>query len=284
MFTPSCMQHVKGKAMTGTSEQAAAGQVSDAAARIYEAFYVPALFTEWASPICEAAAIGPGDRVLDIACGTGIAAREAARRAGQQGKVIGVDRNPGMLAVAREQASHVEWREGRAEALPFGDGCFDAVLCQFGLMFFEDQIAALREMHRVLRAGGRAAVAVWDGEEHSPGYAAMISLLDRMCGTVAADALRAPFVLGNPNALRSLLADAGWQDALITTRMGTARFNSVDEWVKTDVRGWTLSDMVDDQQFAALLDAARVEMARFTVADGSVRFAAPGHIVSLTKR
>src|SRR5436190_8153758 len=159
--------------MPDTPDPASTGQVNADAARIYDEFFVPALFAEWAQPVCDAAQIRPGDRVIDIACGTGVAAREAAKRSGARGEVTGIDRNSGMLAVAREQAPQIDWLEGRAEALPFDDDSFDAALCQFGLMFFEDKALALREMRRVIGPGGRAAVAVWDRVENSPGYAAM---------------------------------------------------------------------------------------------------------------
>ncbi len=270
--------------MSQKSTAAATGQVNAEAARIYDAFFVPALFGEWAGPTCDAADIGSGDRVLDIACGTGVVAREAARRAGSRGRVVGLDRNPGMLAVAREQAPDIDWREGRAEALPFEDANFDVALCQFGLMFFEDRAGALREMRRVVRPGGTAAVVVWDRAETSPGYAAMIELIDRMFGASAADALRAPFVLGDAEALRSLLDAAGWADASIDTRTGTARFASISDWVRTDVRGWTLADLIDDEQCAALTRAAEAELSRFAGSDGRVAFAAPGHVARLRRR
>jgi ubiquinone/menaquinone biosynthesis C-methylase UbiE len=267
--------------MPETPDTAATGQVSADAARIYDAFFVPALFAEWAQPVCDAVEIRPDDCVIDIACGTGVAAREAAKRTVGRGKVTGIDRNFGMLAVAQEHAPHIDWHEGRAEALPFKDGSFDAALCQFGLMFFEDRALALREMRRVIRRGGRAAVAVWDRVENSPGYAAMVDLIDRMFGHVAADALRAPFALGDPGALNSLLHKAGWGDATIKTRIGAARFDSITEWVRMDVRGWTLADMIDNDQYDALVRAANAELARFASSDGTVTFAAPGHIIAL---
>jgi ubiquinone/menaquinone biosynthesis C-methylase UbiE len=267
--------------MPETPDPAATGQVNADAARIYDAFFVPALFAEWAQPICNAAEIRPGDRVIDIACGTGVAAREAAKRSGGRGKVTGIDRNPGMLAVAQEQAPHIDWLEGRAEALPFAESSFDAALCQFGLMFFEDQALALREMRRVMEHGGRAVVAVWDRAENSPGYAAMIELIDRMFGNAAANALRAPFALGELGTLNSLLHRGGWSDAKINTRIGAARFESITEWVRMDVRGWTLADMIDDDQYDALVRAANEELVRFAGPDGTVTFAAPGHIIAL---
>jgi ubiquinone/menaquinone biosynthesis C-methylase UbiE len=170
----------------------ARGQVLASAAEIYDEFFVPALFEQWAPPVLDAAAVRKGEQVLDVACGTGVLTRAAAARAG---RATGLDVNPGMLAVARKRGGGIDWRESRAEALPFADGSFDVVLSQFGLMFFEDRDAALREMLRVLRPGGRLAIAVWDSLERAPGYAAMAALLERLFGAEIAGALHAPYCL-----------------------------------------------------------------------------------------
>ncbi len=265
--------------MNMTEDAAAAGQVSASAAEVYDVFFVPALFAEWAEPLCRAADLKPGDDVLDIACGTGATTRRAREIVGTAGTVTGLDRNEGMLRVARSRAPDIRWIEARAEALPLSDDAFDTVLCQFGLMFFDDRAAALREMMRVLRPGGTAAVSVWDIVDTSPGYAAMIALLDRLFGKTAANALRAPFVLGDKTALRALLRDAGWDGAEVVTRTGTTRFASIREWVRMDIRGWTLADMIDDVQFETLVAAAERDLAEFAGPDGKVAFPAPAHFV-----
>ncbi len=258
---------------------ATTGQVSATAAEIYDAFFVPALFGEWAVPLCAAADIAPGARVIDIACGTGATTRAAQSAASPGGEVLGLDRNGGMLTVARARSPDIPFIEGRAEALPFPDREFDVVLCQFALMFFEDRAAALRDMRRVLRRDGRVALSVWDRVETSPGYARMIVLIDRMFGQKVADGLRAPFVLGEKSELQALLAKGEMQDAKIATRTGTARFTSIAEWVRMDVRGWTLSDMIDDDQFDALAAAAEREFGDLRGPGGTVCFPAPAHIV-----
>jgi ubiquinone/menaquinone biosynthesis C-methylase UbiE len=130
------------------------GQVNASAAEIYEDFFIPALFEEWAPRVADAARIQRGQRVIDVGCGTGVLARLAARRVGRSGSVVGLDVNEGILAVARRKAAAIEWHHGPAEALPFDDGVESAVVSQFGLMFFQDRRAALQEMARVLRPGG----------------------------------------------------------------------------------------------------------------------------------
>lgn len=259
------------------------GQVNHSAAEIYEDFFVPALFQDWPDHLAAAAQIQPGQRVLDVACGTGVAARTIVERIGLSGSAVGLDVNEGMLAVAERKAPNVEWRKGQAEALPFEDASFDAVVSQFGLMFFEDRQAAIQEMYRVLRPGGRMAVAVWGALDDTPGYAAMVDLLQRLFGDDAANGLRAPYTLGDTDLLRSLFADAGLASAKIDTLMGTARFPSLESWMYTDIKGWTLADMIDDEQFALLLKEAERALAAFVNADGSVTFDAPAHIVSAVK-
>jgi SAM-dependent methyltransferase len=259
------------------------GQVIGSAAEVYEEFFVPALFAEWPPRVADAAGIRPGQRVLDVACGTGVLARAVAGRVGAAGSVTGLDLNDGMLAVARRKAPAIEWRQGRAEALPFDDGQFDAVVSQFALMFFADRVAALREMRRVARPGGRLAVAVWDAIDRSPGYAAMADLLQRLFGEEVASALHSPFALGDRDLLRALFAEAGLPDATIATEIGTARFPSIASWVHTDIKGWTLADALDDVQYALLLAEAERDLQPFVVADGTVAFDAPAHIVTATK-
>lgn len=259
------------------------GQVSRSAAEVYEEFFVPALFQQWTGRVADEAGIRPGDRVLDVACGTGVLARRVASRVGPSGSVSGVDINDGMLAVARRQAPAIEWRKGAAEALPFDDASFDAVVSQFGLMFFADRVKAVREMIRALRRSGRLAVAVWDSLDNTPGYAAMTDLLQQLFGGRAADALRAPYALGNPRALTRLFTDAGCANVRIATHEGTARFASIEAWVHTDVKGWTLADMIDDAQYSLLLTEAKTKLREFVAADGTVAFRAPAHIVTATK-
>jgi ubiquinone/menaquinone biosynthesis C-methylase UbiE len=259
------------------------GQVSRSAADVYEEFFVPALFQQWADRMAEAARLLPGQTVLDVACGTGVLARTAAARVAPGGAVTGLDRNDGMLAVARRRMPAVDWRLARAESLPFADASFDAVVSQFGLMFFEDRLAALHEMWRVLRPGGRLAVAVWDALENSPGYASMAALLQRLFGDRVADALRAPFVLGDTDRLRALFGEAGIAGIEIRTSAGTARFPSIEAWVHVDVKGWTLADLIDDAQYQTLLTAAQRDLRPYVERDGTVSFAAPAHIATATK-
>ncbi len=209
------------------------GQVSAAAAEVYDSFFVPALFEQWTDVVLDAADVQLGHRVLDVGCGTGVLARTARARVGEDGHVAGLDP-------------------------------------KFALMFFADPDAALSEMSRVTRPAGRVAIAVWDELSNNSGYARLATLVGELFGSAAADAIRAPFRLGDRDLLVGL-ADAAFSDAIVTRHAGVARFESVPVWLHTEIRGWTLADTIDDDGFVTLLDAAQRDLADL-VTDGTVAF------------
>lgn len=253
-----------------------------AAAWAYEGLHVDALFRQWARPVLDAAEVVSASRVLDVACGTGVLAREALARVGPGGSVTGLDIAPGMLAVAESIEPGVTWTEGDAGDLPFDDDEFDAVVSQFGLMFFPDKLGALREMFRGAKPGHRIAVAVWDALERSAAYPAAVDLLERLAGPDAADALRAPFVLGDIDELRGLFEQAGASEVSIDTRSGTARFPSVRSMAEADLRGWlpVMGVDLDDALIEAILGEAEDALRDFVTADGAMVFDAPAHVVT----
>ena len=253
-----------------------------AAARAYEDFLVPALFGEWGPRLAAAAELAPGQSVLDVACGTGVLARAAARAVAPTGRVTGLDPDQGMLAVARELAPALEWHQGTAEELPFPDQRFDAVVSQFGLMFFPDPAQGLREMWRVLKPGGHLAVAVWASLDDTPAYAAEVALLERVGGDAAANALRAPFVLGQLPVLQDIAAQAALPPTAVGTIVGMGRFPTIRAMVETDLRGWLplMGITLTEAQIARILVEAEVVLRPFLGSDGTVRFDAPAHILT----
>lgn len=252
-------------------------------AEVYEEFFVPAILQTWANRVAEAAGIQAGQHVLDVACGTGILARTIAGRVGPKGAVVGVDPNEGMLAVARRKAPAIEWRDGRAEALPFEANRFDAVVSQFGLMFFEDRRLAIQEMWRVLRPGGRLAVAVWDTIENTPGDFAVVNLLERLYGQGVAKGWRLAHSLGDAEILSALFTAAGVARAEIMRQEGIARFPSLRAWLLIEVKAWLLADRMDEVQFEAFLTEAAERLRPFVASDGTVVLPAPAYIVTATK-
>jgi SAM-dependent methyltransferase len=261
------------------SETASKEEIGAAAA--YENLFVPALFQQWASRVLDAAQIGTGQRVLDVACGTGILAREASSRVGANGHVAALDRSAGMLAVAERVAPAVEWQQGSAESLPYPDHSFDAVVSQFGLMFFTDRIKSICEMLRVLVPDGHLAVAVWDSLDHIPAYSAEVSLLERIAGKNAADALRAPFVLGDRRELETLFKSAGVASVEIETHRGKARFPNIRTMVEADLRGWlpVMGVLLAEEQIQEILAQAEQDLSPYMTQQGCVAFKLPAHIV-----
>ena len=258
-------------------------QVSTDAAEVYESCFVPAIFGVWAKPVADAAGIRRGDKVLDVGCGTGVLAREALRRAGQEGQVVGVDLNEGMLAVAARAEPDIAWRPGDAASLPFEDASVDVVVSQFALMYFPDRVASLREMWRTLGPGGRLAVAAWAPIDHARGYRILVDIAARQSGRAAADVLAAPFVLGDHAGLAKLFADSGIPGAKVTLHEGSIRFPSVQEFIRVEVKGSPLAEMVSDEVMQALAAESERALAEFVVPSGEVVMPMDAHIVTASK-
>jgi ubiquinone/menaquinone biosynthesis C-methylase UbiE len=258
-------------------------QVSSDAAEIYESCFVPAIFGAWTGPVADAAGIRTGNKVLDVGCGTGVLAREALKRVGPDGQVVGLDLNEGMLAVAARTEPKIEWRQGNAASLPFEDARFDVVVSQFALMYFPDRTAALSEMWRTLAPGGRLAIASWAAIDHARAYQILVDILARQCGREAADVLAAPFILGDQPELAKLFVDSGISGATVTLHEGSIHFPSVKEFIRIEVKGSPLADMLSDNVMETLAAESESALAEFVVPSGEIIVPMDAHIVTATK-
>jgi ubiquinone/menaquinone biosynthesis C-methylase UbiE len=234
--------------------QLASGSVAEASER-----YLMSTFGyAWTQALIQLVAPQEGDRLLDVACGTGPVARYAAPLVGSSGRVVGLDLNSAMLDTARAMPiaeGTIEWREGNATALPFPNTSFDVVCCQQGLQFFPDRPSALREMHRVLAPNGRLGLAVWRGLEHQPFYAALTEALERHVSSEAAASLSAAFTLRDRNDIRALVTEAGFRDIRVRLRSRLTRYPSLAEYVLGYLSGTPMAGPV-----AALDEVTRTEM------------------------
>jgi ubiquinone/menaquinone biosynthesis C-methylase UbiE len=195
----------------------------------YERELVGPLFRPWAELMLDDAGLAAGDRVLDVACGTGIVARLARERVGGTGRVVGVDLSPLMLAVARRVGPGIEWREGDAGALPLRDNeQFDVVVCQQGLQFFPDKPAAARELRRGLAPGGRLAVSTWRPDEELLVLRELRRVAERHVGPIPDR--RHSF--GEAGPLEALLRDAGFREVRSKTLSRTIRFKDGNVFVR----------------------------------------------------
>ena len=255
-------------------------QLSESAAETYERIFVPALFAEWAVRLVDAAAVSTGQGVLDVACGTGIVARTAADRLEGHGRVVGVDCNDGMLAVARRLRPELEWHRSDAVDLPFPPASFDVVLCQAALMYFPDRVAALREMRRVASGDGTVVVQVWGAFDAQPAYRIFANVASRHIGDRATELISAYFSLGDPDLVGDLMRRAGLEVTVARTEQGTVRFSSVEQFVQGEIDGSPLAHHLDAGTYERLMGDCRNELAEFIAPDGTTRLPIEGHIVA----
>jgi ubiquinone/menaquinone biosynthesis C-methylase UbiE len=222
----------------------------------YQRFFVPAIGAPLATDLVRRAALRPGERVLDVACGTGVVARLASQQVGAAGTVAGLDVNPAMLAVARTAAPPgmpIEWHEASAETIPLPDAMFDVVLCQMGLQFMPDKHAALREMRRVLVRDGRLILNV-------PGptprlFTIMAEAVARHIGAEAAGFVNHVFSLHDTAVVQNLLKSAGFHDLFVQSDTRTLRLPAPDEFLWQYVHSTPLASavaQVDDERRRSL--------------------------------
>jgi ubiquinone/menaquinone biosynthesis C-methylase UbiE len=208
---------------------------------VYEELNVPAFFSTFADLLLDRAQLVDGERVLDVATGTGIVLRRARERCPSVGATVGLDLTPAMLEVARERSSaEIEYVEGDATSLPFPDASFDVVICQQGLQFFPDRSTALAEFSRVLSDGGRVVAACWCEIATCPGYQAIAETLAVHLPELVGTATH-PFSLWDEVELRQLLEDAGFAQVEVERATADARYDSAGEFARGYMQGTPLS-------------------------------------------
>jgi SAM-dependent methyltransferase len=218
----------------------------------YQRRLVPLLFEPWGRDLVALAEPRSGERVLDLACGTGIVARLAAPRVAPSGAVTGVDVNPDMLGVARRSDPGIAWVLAGAEVTGLPDGAFDVGFCQQGLQFMPDRPAAVRELHRLITPGGRIAVSTWC-DPGTPGYAPFWPVFRRRLPE-AVGFLDAIFGLTDAGELHQLLTGAGYRDVQVERCTRIVRVASARAWVEAMVDSAPLPGV------AALAPLTRAEL------------------------
>jgi len=228
------------------------------AAEAYEKFLVPTLNGPQAIEAVDIASPRPGERVLDVACGTGVAVRLALPRVAPGGSVSGLDFDPAMIAVARSivRSSNdvaLEWHCASALEMPFESSMFDIALCLQGLQFLPDCTVGLAEMRRVMKPGGRLVAIVWNGLEHCKGQNAIVQALKRR-NLDAAPMLKA-LSMGDAGKLQKHARDAGFREVSVRAASTSALFPSARHFVEALAAGGpasrhALSKVPEDQRAA----------------------------------
>ncbi len=217
----------------------------------YENVNVKAFFAVFARDLVSRLALTPGDRLLDIATGTGIVVRSAREAEPSLERIVGLDLSAAMLEVARERCGEgIELIEGDATKLPFSGGEFTVLTCQQGLQFVPDRPAALAQFRRVTSGGGRIAIACWRSLEHQTGAAAIARAADGLVPDMAA-AGGAPFALDR-DALADLVSEAGFDELDVAEVTLDSRYESAEQLVDGFATGTPLALVIPSQDAAAV--------------------------------
>ena len=209
-------------------------------AEVYERYLGRSMADPFTQVLLKFAAPKRGERVLDLASGTGSVARHVAPLVGAEGRVVALDISRPMLAVGAAMpvsgGAGIEWQEGDALSLASPDRAFDLVLCQQGLQFFSDRDRALREMRRVLAPDGRVAISVWRRLDRHPLYGALFGATARHLG-IPISTIDVSFSLGDADELRALLEKATFQRVTVTPQSLEIRLPSPELFVQLTVTG-----------------------------------------------
>jgi ubiquinone/menaquinone biosynthesis C-methylase UbiE len=244
---------------------------SENPAWVYEKYQVSGIFQAWARVLIEIARPQAGEAVLDACCGTGVVARLLIPLVGPAGRIVGFDLDPQMLEVAKALAPAVEWRQGDLQVLPFADASFDLAVCQQGLQFLPDKAAGLREMHRVLRPGGRIVLALWSDLANSPGHAAVFGAVGRLLGK---DMSKPPaWSLAEESEALALVSSAGFVDIKSTVKSLPVAYPSARTFAEAMVAGASkqtreLLQQVDADRRGAFVDDVVARLRRYETPAG----------------
>ncbi|HEV7745995.1 MAG TPA: methyltransferase domain-containing protein [Pyrinomonadaceae bacterium] len=206
----------------------------------YDRYLGPVLFEPYAADLASRLEVAAGAAVLELACGTGRVTRLLYDRIGPQGRLVATDLNEAMLNYARQKfgaEGSIEWKQADAAELPFADQSFDAVVCQFGLMFFPEKEKALREVFRVLKPGGKFLFNVWDEIKHNDLPYVTQEIIVNFFADNPPDFYQVPFSLYDPKEIRLRLSGAGFGNIELTLLPLAAIASSAPDVAKGLIQG-----------------------------------------------
>lgn len=258
--------------------------LSESLAEIQETYLAPAMYAQWAIRLTAMAHIDSGHHVLDVGCGTGILARKAVEDVGFTGKVTGIDHDQDMIAVAARKAPNIDWRVGDPSQLPFDDESFDRVVSQFFLPHTKNRVRLLKEMMRVLKPGGRMALAVWAPLQHSPAFNALAQLVQDQGNARAFKVFATPWELGHEHKIRSVISSSGAQISSISREKGTARFPNPETILALWLDRAPVSKELDEAARKRIRLHALEPLSQFSVSTGGLVCPMDATVVTVDKR
>lgn len=263
-------------------------QLTPPAAEIYEHVVARYILAPWTPLLVEAANVSAGERLLDVACGTGVVARAAAHRIGAAGSIIGIDLNPEMIAVAmrlpQPAGARIEWLTRSALDIRFPEASFDVVLCQQGLQFFPDRLLAMREMHRVLAPEGRIALSVWSRTGRYNG--AVGNALAAFLGNEVASRFCASRIAPGKEEILRLASDSGFADVKVLLQRLEVHFPHIDKFVLDHLAATPVSSLIANTEEATrngIGAAVKNELKSYADRDG-VTFPEETYVLTAKKR
>lgn len=236
-------------------------QLSGSAPEIYENTMVPLWFERWAGALLTLVSLKSGERVLDVACGTGVTTRMAKRDVGAIGHVTGLDINAGMLAKARELAPDLDisWIESDVVGTRLPPSTFDAIISQHGYHYFPNQPAALEEFFRVLAPAGRIALSIWDG--HSVYTEAICSAVEKYISPEIANKQRSQRETPTADTLKDSFAEAGFQNVAVVRQELSIKVPLAAEFVPLHLGSMPIADafhsLSDEEKGHLIADVSR---------------------------
>lgn len=251
---------------------------------LYDRCLGPLLFEPYARDLAERVAALAPRRILETAAGTGIVTAAVLREV-PEAEIVATDLNEAMLAVAAERVRSpaVEFRQADAQSLPFPDGAFDLVLCQFGVMFFPDRVGAYREARRVLKRGGLFLFNVWDSLAANPASAALAKAVADLFPDDPPSFLgRVPFGYSDVKRIEKDLAAAGFEEVAIETVAKRSRSADPADVAVGLCKGSPLRSEIEERDATRLdeaVEAAATAMQPF-VGEAGLDAAMSAHVVS----
>jgi len=256
--------------------------------RNYHQYLGPVFFHEFADDLAQRVQVMSGMRLLEIACGTGIVTRRLGDRLRGHGSIVATDLNEAMITHGRAQMpagnEHVEWQPADATKLPFPDQSFDVLVCQFGLMFFPDKAASIREVFRVLKPGGHYLFSVWDAMARNPLARIAHETVGRFFPADPPLFYSVPCSLHDPAPIREMLAEAGFGQIEVTPLEKSGASRSAADAATGLIEGNPILDAIMARRPEALGDIKRATAAAVAAELGDPPARIPLHAIVWSAR